>query len=279
MGGFALGEHAQSLRVQKAGALKPAPALGAGPFFPCLAFFFPPEGAASAAWGCAFARALQTTTATTHTMAFPREKPSPGRGSLTSLSAGAALERDLAGGVARGRGFGLVGRGGVALRGIGGGAGGRGARPEFAGEDRAEASRAAPAAFSALLGMPTARFTPFEVCRRASRSAERCVSPLVAPVPSAAEPPDTALEPPPPAVSCHVVSLPLAPDAAGYVGIPRRPAVAPPPPSPRRPEAPPPQPEHPPHAGAPPRAENARRGSRARRGAGGVRQAFTSGPP
>ena len=62
------------------------------------------------------------TTATTHTMAFAKEKPSPDRGTLTSLSAGAALERDLAGGVACGRGFGLVGLGGVELRGIGGGA-------------------------------------------------------------------------------------------------------------------------------------------------------------
>jgi hypothetical protein len=64
------------------------------------------------------------TTATTHTMAFAKEKPSPDRGTLTSLSAGAALERDLAGGVACGRGFGLVGLGGVELLAIGGGAGG-----------------------------------------------------------------------------------------------------------------------------------------------------------
>ncbi len=103
---------------------------------------------------------------------------------------------------------------------------GGGALPEFAGEDRAEDARAASAAFSALLGMPTARFTPFEVCRRASRSAERCE--LVAPVPSAEAPPDITLPPPPPPP--HVVSLALAPDAAGYVGIHRG---APPPPFPR----------------------------------------------
>ena len=204
-GALAEGEHAQSFRFQNA-----------GPFAGALSLdFFPLAGTLpEASRGWASRNTRQATTATMHTSALPMENPSDGPCELRSLSAarGTLLERDLAGGVAWGSGFGLEGFGGVELR-FGGGAGGAGGAgagredlPELAGEDCAEA-----AAFSALLGMPTARFTPLEVTRSASRRADRCAL--------SAESPVIALPPPPPpsvrVVPLAVVALVPPPEVCG----------------------------------------------------------------
>ena len=232
-GAFAEGEHTQSLRFHRpgfspllgAGANEGASAEGehaqsfrfqsAGPFAFAVAFsldFFSLAGTLpEASRGWASRNTRQATTATMHTSALPMENPSDGPCELKSLSAvrGTLLARDLAGGVACGSGFGLEGFGGVELRfGGGGGAGGAGRAdlPELAGEDCAEA-----AAFSALLGMPTARFTPFDVCRSASRSPDRCAL--------SAESPVIALPPPPPpsarVAPLAVVALVAPPDVCG----------------------------------------------------------------